>query len=160
MSKHNLFTGIRNSDEAFRKAIQSGRLTRNSARNYMYIYTVNGEDSFKHIDTRQFLSSDTTLRFSTTPSATSFSTIWRRGAWYRQGRTVPVRSYYLPIANICWMGLRGKITARPFVLLAYPARARVYGVRVCGIVEEIQSTESADLTGDYKSRNSAANYVT
>ena len=57
------------------------------------------------------------------------------------------------------MGPRGKITAWPFVLLAYPARVRVYGVRVCGIVEEIQSTESADLTGDFNRGKTATGCI-
>ena len=76
MSKHEK-NGNRDADQAFHNAIQSGRLTRYSARNYMYMgLGLDGEDAFKHIDTRQYLPSDTT----TAISATAFSTIWRRGA--------------------------------------------------------------------------------
>ena len=51
--------------KAFHNAIQSGRLSENNkdlnyAGDYMYMgLGLDGEDAFKHIDTRQYLQSDT-----------------------------------------------------------------------------------------------------
>ena len=41
--------------QAFQDAIQQGRLTEQTASDYMYMYTLDGRDAFKHIETRQYL---------------------------------------------------------------------------------------------------------
>ena len=51
---------FKDSDQAFQDAIDAGRLSANEADahyagNYMYMGTWDGVDSFKHIDTRQYL---------------------------------------------------------------------------------------------------------
>lgn len=51
---------FRDAQEAFADAIRDGRLsadptTANFAGHYMYMGTWSGKDSFKHIDTRQYL---------------------------------------------------------------------------------------------------------
>ena len=51
---------FKDSDDAFSDAINAGRLSTNEADtnyagNYMYMGTWDGVDSFKHIDTRQYL---------------------------------------------------------------------------------------------------------
>lgn len=50
----------RNPDDAFEFAIDTGRLSANKgddhyAGNYMYMGTWDGKDTFKHIDTRQYI---------------------------------------------------------------------------------------------------------
>ena len=51
---------FKDSDQAFQDAIDAGRLSANEADanyagNYMYMGTWDGIDSFKHINTRQYL---------------------------------------------------------------------------------------------------------
>ena len=51
---------FKNPDDAFQDAIDAGRLSANEtdanyAGNYMYMGTYDGIDSFKHINTRQYL---------------------------------------------------------------------------------------------------------
>ena len=51
---------FKDSEQAFQDAIDAGRLSAHQADthyagNYMYIGTWDGVDSFKHIDTRQYL---------------------------------------------------------------------------------------------------------
>ena len=41
--------------EAFDEALATGRLTLRNVGDYMYMYTENGKDFFKHIDTREYL---------------------------------------------------------------------------------------------------------
>ena len=41
--------------QAFAEAIASGRLTERTAADYMYMYTQDGVDAFKHRDTREYL---------------------------------------------------------------------------------------------------------
>ena len=48
-------TTFRDAEQAFDKAIAEGRLTPETAPDYMYMGTREGRDLFKHIDTREYL---------------------------------------------------------------------------------------------------------
>ena len=41
--------------EAFEEALATGRLTLENVDDWMYMYTENGKDCFKNIDTREYL---------------------------------------------------------------------------------------------------------
>ena len=74
-------------DRAFSKALESGRLSRNPrAANYAGDYdymgsSVNGGDSFKHYDSREYLPAERDTNERDRIGWAYLPTFWRRNGW-------------------------------------------------------------------------------